>query len=150
MLGLKDLIQKQTKYGRNINNMRLNYDGTFTRATVGGIQYVSKTKPTLSFTFDVLVYDEERQYRVDAGVTKRLTMEQGAEVQRFCSNITENTTETANVQAKFDAYKLIGETTQDVLRYQGQVALGVSTTLTSAQYNQLLLDRENAFTTLGA
>jgi len=129
--------------------MRLNYDGTYARASKAGSQYVAKTKPTLSFTFDVLVYDEERKYRVDAGVTKQLTLEQGAEIQRFVNAIVEDTVETASVKAKFDAYKLIGDTTQDILRYQGQVELGIATTLTPAAYNQLLLDRENAFSTLG-
>ena len=130
--------------------MRLNYDGTYSRASKDGIQLIAKTKPTLSFTFDVLVYDEERKYRVDGGVTKQLTMEQGAEIQRFIGSITENVTESAAVKAKFDAYKLIGETTQQVLRHQGQVALGITTTLTPAEYNALLLSRENAFSTLGA
>lgn len=130
--------------------MRLNYDGTYSRASLNGAQYIAKTKPTLSFTFDVLMYDEERKYRVDAGVTKQLTMEQGAEIQRFLKAIVEDTVESASVKAKFDAYKLIGDTTQDVLRYQGQIALGIATTLTSTEYNQLLLDRENAFSTLGA
>lgn len=130
--------------------MRLNYDGTYSRASKDGIQLIAKTKPTLSFTFDVLVYDEERKYRVDGGVTKQLTMEQGAEIQRFIGSITENVTESAAVKAKFDAYKLIGETTQQVLRHQGQVALGITTTLSTAEYNALLLSRENAFSTLGA
>lgn len=130
--------------------MRLNYDGTYSRASKDGIQLIAKTKPTLSFTFDVLVYDEERKYRVDGGVTKQLTMEQGAEIQRFVNSITENVTESAAVKAKFDAYKLIGETTQQVLRHQGQVALGVTTTLTPAEYSALLLSRENAFSVLGA
>jgi len=130
--------------------MRLNYDGVYARASKDGSQYIAKTKPTLSFTFDVLVYDEERKYRIDGGVTKQLTMEQGAEIQRFVNSITEDTVESAAVLAKFEAYKTIGETTQQVLRHMGQVALGITTTLTTIEYNALLLERENAFSTLGA
>jgi len=130
--------------------MRLNYDGVYARASKDGSQYIAKTKPTLSFTFDVLVYDEERKYRIDGGVTKQLTMEQGAEIQRFVNSITEDTVESAAVLAKFEAYKTIGETTQQVLRHMGQVALGITTTLTTIEYNALLLARENAFSTLGA
>ena len=130
--------------------MRLNYDGTYARASRDGSQYIAKTKPTLSFTFEVLVYDEERKYRVDGGVTKQLTMEQGAEIQRFVNSIIEDTVESASVKAKFDAYKLIGDTTQQVLRHQGQIALGIATTLTPSEYSALLLSRENAFSTLGA
>lgn len=130
--------------------MRLNYDGKYTRISRDGKQIVSTTKPTFSFSYDAIVYDEERQYIVLGGVKKMLSLTQGAELQAFINGVTVDTVETTAVKARYDAYELVGTTTQQVLRHMGQVALGIATTLSPAEYNALLLSRENAFSTLGA
>ena len=130
--------------------MRLNYDGKYTRISRDNKQLVSTTKPTFSFSYDALVYDEERQYIVLDGVKKQISLTQGAELQAFITGVVIDSVETAAVAARYAAYELIGTTTQQVLRHQGQVALGIATTLTASEYNALLLSRENAFSTLGA
>lgn len=130
--------------------MRLNYDGKYTRISRDNKQLVSTTKPTFSFSYDALVYDEERQYIVLDGVKKQISLTQGAELQAFITGVVIDSVETAAVAARYAAYELIGTTTQQVLRHQGQVALGIATTLTASEYSALLLSRENAFSTLGA
>lgn len=130
--------------------MRLNYDGKYTRISRDNKQLVSTTKPTFSFSYDALVYDEERQYIVLDGVKKQISLTQGAELQAFITGVVIDSVETAAVAARYTAYELIGTTTQQVLRHQGQVALGIATTLTASEYSALLLSRENAFSTLGA
>ena len=130
--------------------MRLNYDGKYTRISRNGEQIASTTKPTFSFAYDAIVFDEERQYYVKDGVKKLLSLTQSAELQAFITGDTIDVAESEAVKARYDAYELIGSTTQKVLRHQGQVALGIATTLTPAEYSALLLARENAFSTLGA
>lgn len=128
--------------------MRLNYDGKYTRVSRNGEQIVSTTKPTFSFSYDALVFDEEKQYIVYNGVKKKLSLTQSAEIQAFIKSIVIDEAESSAVKARYDAYEIIGSTTQQVLRHLGQVALGLPTTLSTSEYNQLLLDRENAFTAL--
>ena len=130
--------------------MRLNYNGKYTRISRAGKQIVSTTKPTFSFTYDAIVFDEERQYFVKDGVKKLLSLTQSAELQAFVNGVTIDVAESDAVKLRYDAYELIGSTTQKVLRHLGQVSLGIPTTLTTLEYNALLLSRENAFSTLGA